>query len=102
MSDAVNPDAVNELVNELSENEIVNPESIKPEMTNSLARWYVVHTYSGYENKVKTNIEKLVENRGMQNQILEVLVPLIDDMADLLFLKDHCSTEKAMMSTLGC
>ena len=29
------------------------------------ARWYVVHTYSGYENKVKANIEKTVENRGM-------------------------------------
>ena len=34
------------------------------------AKWYVVHTYSGYENKVKTNIEKTVENRGMQDQIL--------------------------------
>lgn len=40
------------------------------------ARWYVVHTYSGYENKVKTNIEKIVENRGMQDQILEVSVPV--------------------------
>ena len=34
------------------------------------AKWYVVHTYSGHENKVKTNIEKMVENRGMQDQIL--------------------------------
>ena len=40
------------------------------------ARWYVVHTYSGYENKVKANIEKIVENRGMQDQILEVSVPV--------------------------
>jgi len=40
------------------------------------ARWYVVHTYSGYENKVKANIEKIVENRGMQDQILEVSVPI--------------------------
>lgn len=39
------------------------------------SRWYVVHTYSGYENKVKTNIEKVVENRGMQDQILEVKIP---------------------------
>ncbi|MCL2023166.1 MAG: transcription termination/antitermination protein NusG [Oscillospiraceae bacterium] len=38
-------------------------------------RWYVVHTYSGYENKVALNIEKMVENRGMQDQILEVRVP---------------------------
>lgn len=43
------------------------------------AKWYVVHTYSGYENKVKTNIEKLVENRGMQDQILEVQVPVMDE-----------------------
>lgn len=41
-------------------------------------RWYVVHTYSGYENKVKANIEKLVENRNMQDQIHEVVVPLHD------------------------
>lgn len=41
-------------------------------------KWYVVHTYSGYENKVKANIEKLVENRGMQDQILEVAVPIQD------------------------
>ncbi|MBO4342315.1 MAG: transcription termination/antitermination factor NusG [Clostridia bacterium] len=39
-------------------------------------RWYVVHTYSGYENKVKTNIEKMVENRKMQDQIFEVMVPV--------------------------
>lgn len=49
------------------------------EVINAQARWFVVHTYSGYENKVKANIEKLVENRGMQNQILEVLVPVIDE-----------------------
>lgn len=39
------------------------------------ARWYVVHTYSGYENKVKANIEKIVENRNMEDQIIEVQVP---------------------------
>ena len=39
-------------------------------------RWYVVHTYSGYENKVKANLEKIIENRGMQEQILEVSVPI--------------------------
>ena len=39
------------------------------------ARWYVVHTYSGYENKVAANIETVVENRKMQDQILEVSVP---------------------------
>ncbi|MBR6472528.1 MAG: transcription termination/antitermination factor NusG [Firmicutes bacterium] len=42
------------------------------------AKWYVVHTYSGHENKVKVNIEKMVENRNMQNLILEVAVPTED------------------------
>ena len=40
------------------------------------AKWYVAHTYSGYENKVKANIEKTVENRNLQDQVLEVIVPL--------------------------
>lgn len=40
--------------------------------------WYVVHTYSGYENKVKANIEKAIENRHLENEILEVKVPLTD------------------------
>ena len=48
------------------------------------ARWYVVHTYSGHENKVKVNIEKMVENRGMQDLILEVAVPT----EDILEVKD--------------
>ena len=42
--------------------------------------WYVVHTYSGYENKVKANIEKAIENRHLENEILEVRVPLQDVM----------------------
>jgi transcriptional antiterminator NusG len=40
--------------------------------------WYVVHTYSGYEGKVKANIEKAVENRHLENEILEVRVPMQD------------------------
>ncbi|NLL72405.1 MAG: transcription termination/antitermination factor NusG [Clostridiales bacterium] len=44
----------------------------------SEAKWYVVHTYSGYENKVKANIEKMIENRKLQDQILEVSVPMQD------------------------
>ena len=40
------------------------------------ANWYVVHTYSGYENKVKTNIDKSVENRNLGERILEVRVPM--------------------------
>ena len=40
------------------------------------AKWYVVHTYSGYENTVKATIEKYVENRGMQDLIHEISIPL--------------------------
>ncbi|MBP3436945.1 MAG: transcription termination/antitermination factor NusG [Clostridia bacterium] len=39
-------------------------------------RWYVVHTYSGYENKVKANLEKIVENRGLGHLIYEVTIPI--------------------------
>ena len=42
---------------------------------NSEIKWYVVHTYSGYENKVKVNLEKAVENNGMQDLITEVTIP---------------------------
>lgn len=42
------------------------------------AKWYVVHTYSGYENKVKANLEKTIENRKLQDEIIEVRVPLED------------------------
>ena len=41
-------------------------------------RWYVAHTYSGYENKVKINIEKTIENRRLEKQIFEVRVPMQD------------------------
>lgn len=47
-------------------------------MAEENASWYVVHTYSGYENKVKANIEKTIENRHLEEQILEVRVPLQD------------------------
>ena len=40
------------------------------------ARWYVVHTYSGYENKVLSNLKKTIENRGIQQLIQEVKVPV--------------------------
>ena len=45
---------------------------------NSEIKWYVVHTYSGYENKVKVNLEKAVENNGMQDKITEVRIPTED------------------------
>lgn len=44
----------------------------------SEAKWYVVHTYSDYENKVKLNIEKMVENRGMKDLIRDIVIPMED------------------------
>ena len=38
-------------------------------------RWYVAHTYSGYENKVKANLEKIVENRGLGDKIVDIRIP---------------------------
>ena len=55
----------------------------------SEAQWYVVHTYSGYENKVKVDIEKTIENRGLQDQILEVSVPL----EEVIELKNGAQTQ---------
>ncbi|HEY3367406.1 MAG TPA: transcription termination/antitermination protein NusG [Symbiobacteriaceae bacterium] len=43
-------------------------------------KWWVVHTYSGYENKVKTNLEKRVESMEMQEKIFRVLVPMEDEI----------------------
>ena len=39
-------------------------------------QWYVVHTYSGYENKVKDNLEKTIENQGLQDIIVEIKIPV--------------------------
>ena len=53
---------------------IYMPEKSREERAKN-AKWYVVHTYSGHENKVKANLEKMVENRGMIDDIFEVAVP---------------------------
>ena len=44
------------------------------------AQWYVIHTYSGYENKVKTNLERRVESMAMEDKIFSVVVPVDDEM----------------------
>ncbi len=43
-------------------------------------RWYVIHTYSGYENKVKVSIEKIVENRGLGHLIFDVRIPVVKEI----------------------
>lgn len=50
------------------------------ENNTDLAHWYVVYTYSGYENKVKVTLEKLVENRGMQDKIQEIIIPMEEEI----------------------
>ena len=47
-------------------------------MADNEAHWYVAHTYSGYENKVKMDIEKTIKNRNLQDQIFEVSVPMLN------------------------
>ena len=61
-------------------------------MADAEARWYVAHTYSGYENKVKMDIEKTIENRGLQDQILEVSVPMLNVRGGLCIGSLQCST----------
>lgn len=46
----------------------------------AVKRWYVIHTYSGYENKVKANLEKKVHSLGMENEIFRILVPMEDEI----------------------
>ena len=57
------------------------------------ARWYVVHTYSGHENKVKVNIEKMVKNRAMQDLILDISVPT-EDVVEIKDGKRKVKTRK--------
>ena len=60
------------------------------------AKWYVAHTYSGYENKVKANIEKSVENRGLQHLIMDVEVP-VEDVEVPTDNKEEAKTVKRKM-----
>ena len=56
------------------------------------AKWYIIHTYSGHEDKVKKNIEKLVENRGMQDLVLEIDVPketIVEHKGDSMKSRDR-------------
>ena len=44
------------------------------------AQWYVVHTYSGYENKVKASLERVIENRGLQDYFFEIIIPMLEEV----------------------
>jgi transcriptional antiterminator NusG len=58
-------------------------------------RWYVAHTFTGYENKVKTNIEKIVENRGLQHLIYDVQIP-----TEITIVKNDKGEEKEVENKL--
>lgn len=60
---------------EATESEAFDPAS-EAELVHPDAEWFVIHTYSGYENKVKTNLERRVESMGMEGRIFKVLVPV--------------------------
>ena len=53
---------------------------LENEKNTDLAHWYVVYTYSGYENKVKMTLEKIVENRGIQDKIQEIIIPMEEEI----------------------
>ena len=53
---------------------------MEKENNTDLAHWYVVYTYSGYENKVKMTLEKMVENRSMQDKIQEIIIPMEEEI----------------------
>ena len=43
-------------------------------------RWYVIHTYSGYENKVKANLERKVHSLGMENEVFNIVIPMENEI----------------------
>ena len=56
-------------------------ENIENEETTDLTQhWYVIYTYSGYENKVKSTLEKIVANRGLQDKISEIIIPMEEEI----------------------
>ncbi|HHT64581.1 MAG: transcription termination/antitermination protein NusG [Caldicoprobacterales bacterium] len=52
------------------------------DLENTQGKWYVIHTYSGYENKVKANLEKTVENRSLHDLIFEIKVPMEEQIEE--------------------
>ena len=66
---------------------------MEKENNTDLAHWYVVYTYSGYENKVKMTLEKMVENRGMQDKIQEIIIPMEEEI-EIKYGKQKTSIKK--------
>ena len=54
-----------------------------------IPKWYVVHTYSGYENKVKTDLEKTIKNRELEDYFFDIIVPIEEvKIDDLVIVKE--------------
>ncbi len=51
-------------------------------MENQEVKWYVIHVYSSYETVVKKNLEKMIENNGLQNHIFEIAIPVEEDIVE--------------------
>ncbi len=77
---------------ETEEVPVIPDTSVRPD-PQTQPKWYVAHTYSGYENKVKANIEKTIENRHLEDQILEVRVP-IQEVVEMKNDKKHVVQKK--------
>jgi transcriptional antiterminator NusG len=56
----------------------VEPEEIKPHTPSDDAKWYIVHTYSGHENKVSKSLKQRIESMGFENRIFDIIVPVRD------------------------
>jgi transcriptional antiterminator NusG len=56
------------------------PRPAAPSQKSERKKWYVIHTYSGYENKVKANLERRIHSMSMQDKIFRVLVPMEDEV----------------------
>lgn len=67
-----------------------------PNDMNEIARWYVVHTYSGYENKVKVNIEKVIENRNLESLFADIQIPM-EEVTEEKVRKQKDGTEKTTL-----
>jgi transcriptional antiterminator NusG len=62
------------------DNEVKNSEDLKKDDISNKLCWYVVYTYSGYENKVKATLEKVIENRNLQDKIQDVVIPMEEEI----------------------
>ena len=63
---------------EPTEEETVEPEEVKPHSPSDDAKWYIVHTYSGHENKVAKSLKQRLESMGFENRIFDIIVPTRD------------------------